>query len=278
MKGYVRDHKEEGNFLWLTMEANADALKELYFQHFNKVVQKVSIPGFRRGHAPMHMIVQHLKNKGSFGRELEIVVGQAIEKTVVKMSEEEKDWDEKIFGLPVENKVSEFDLDRWYLKFESKFEKFPVVTLSDYSRIETLVEEKIPNPDVLPLPEAKEVEKNDIVAVAMLGKNSAGEPVNKYVYDMLEIDLENTKISGEIVDAIVGKKAKDKVEVKFKDGQGEITVEMWIIEVRKKELVDQNLVERLKLPGIDSVEKMKEAIRKKYEEHNSYVRYQDILK
>lgn len=278
MKSYVKDHKEEGNFLWLTMEADADVLKKLYFEHFTKVVSSFSMPGFRKGHAPMDRVIRDLKNKGSFGRELEIVVGQAIEKTVVKMSEEEKTWDEKIFGLPVENKVSEFDLDKWYLKFESKFEKFPIVTLADYSKIETLIEEKKPNLDICPCTEAKEAEKNDVVAVAMLGKKSTGEPVNKYVYDMLEIDLENTKIRKEIVDSIIGKKARDKVEVKLKDGSDEITLEIWVIEVRKKEPVNQKLVERLKLPGIDSVEKMKEAIEKWYKTHNSYVRYQDILK
>lgn len=51
-----------------------------------------------------------------------------------------------------------------------------------------------------------------------------------------------------------------------------------MIEVRRKAAVDQQLVDKLKLPGIDSVEKLKEAIKKQYEVHNSYVKYQDILK
>lgn len=51
-----------------------------------------------------------------------------------------------------------------------------------------------------------------------------------------------------------------------------------MIEVRRKAAVDQKLVDKLNLPGIDSVEKLKEAIKKQYEVHNSYVKYQDILK
>lgn len=226
MKGYVRDHKEEGNFLWLTLEADAESFKSAYFNHFNKVVKNVSIPGFRKGHAPMDMTIQYLKNRGAFGREMNVVVSQIIEKTVTKMSEEEKEWDEKIFGLPLENKVNDCDLDKWYLKFESKFEKFPTITLSDYSKIDTLIEEKAPNMDICPCTEPKEVEKNDVVAVSMIGKNSKGELINKYVYDMLEIDLEHTKIRKEMVEALLGKKAREKAELKFKDGEDEVSLEM----------------------------------------------------
>lgn len=274
----IIDVKEEGKFFKVTIEEDEEFFKNEYLNHFNRVIKNVSVPGFRKGKSPFDMAIQYLKNRGTFAREIQDLARDLIEKSTVKIAQEDKELDAKIFGFPVENTIEVLDLDKWILKFSSKFEKFPTVTLGDYSRIETLIEHKNPQADICPVSENKEVEKTDVVAIAMLGKDSKGKAINKYVYDMIEIDMEKTKIDKAIVKALIGAKIKDKKEAKVKYREEEINVEMWIIDVRKKENIDDELVKKLRIPGVSDVDSLKKAIIKQYEVHNSYVRYQDILK
>lgn len=163
-------------------------------------------------------------------------MSRIIEKEVLTLAQTDPELDKKIFGAPIESRIrDDMDLDKWFMQLEIKFEKFPEVSLSDYSVIPTLIEYKEPDLQLCPVSEDKGIESDDVVAFAMMGKtkktNDDGKEEEtvemKYTYDMLEVDLSQTKIPREIVDALIGLKAKDKKELVLQDSSlGQVSLEI----------------------------------------------------
>lgn len=270
--------KEEPNFYVLTLKSSEEDFKNIYLNHFLGVSKNLSVPGFRKGYAPLDMSINHIKRRGRYSYELERVVNKAIDFTVKKLFDFEKTWNDRIFGLALDKNVKELDVDNWIFSFEAKFEVVPKVTVADYSKIVTLVEQKDPEESLCPVPKTTESTEKDVISVSMFCKDEKGDVVNKYTYDVLEIDLENTRICKEIKESLIGLKPKDKKEIVLKDLNQDLKIEIIVLEVKEKKEINEGLIELLRLPKTTTIEQLKEALKKQYKVHNSYAKYQDIVK
>lgn len=270
--------KEEAEHLLVSIEADSEMCKYVYSKHFVNLSKRIALPGFRKGHAPMEMVIKYLKSRDQWGRECQAVISKIIENSVQEISKSEKELDERVFGMPIENRLDKFDQEKWEVSFESKFEKFPEVSLNDYSSIPTLFEPmEIGEGDCLVNCQDSEITKENVVFVSLVCKDEKGKMIDKYIYEVLMFDLSKTEINKEIVDCLLGAKVGEKKVVKVKDGESEIEIDLTVLENNKKVTLEQAIKELKFKPEI-TMDSLKTEVIRRSKEYNGVIRHRDVIK
>lgn len=267
----ILDSSIEEKHINLTIQANPDCFKNIYTKHFNALSKKLNIPGFRKGHAPLPMVLNYIKSRGYEESEHKHVAHKIIDHEVEHLSGGE--WEEKIFGKQIQYEVKELDVNKNLLVFSAKFEKVPEVILDSYDKIGTWIEEKDLDNIYWTAPKELPIDKNDIVIVSVLAKDAEGKVVDEYSYDYLEIDLATTKLPKAIVEE-VAKLEKEPKTIKW----NELDLELRLLACLSKKEITPELLKELKFPESSSIEQFKELIKSQLELNNIAGVHRRVLK
>ncbi|AEW45944.1 Trigger factor [Mycoplasma haemocanis str. Illinois] len=260
----------EDNHIFLTVESNSEKFKEIYNRHFLDLSKRLNIPGFRKGKASLDVVLNYVKSRGALDSETDNAVFKVVDYYSKEINEFNEDWKDKIFGKQVDHSVKELDFDTWKLVYEATFEKVPEVTLSDYQKIPTLVEEKSLEELFWPVKKEGKPEVGDVVVISMRVKNKEGELITKYSYDFLEVDLSGSRLDVRILDAI--KESKNEVEL------DNCKLEIRLIECVQKRTIDEQLIKDIPFPEKTTPEEVKKLIRSQFEMQNVSSRHREVVK
>ncbi len=271
----------------LTIEDEGEKVKNIVEALYKDLSQKVSVPGFRPGKVPKSVIKAKYKDYIA-----EEAVKQYINQYLPKILEENnlKPVSQIFFGdivLEDDNK----------LKFKVTFEVAPEFELKPYEGIELeVVESKVSDEDVEKAiqrlleskakyePADKAIEEGDMVKIKYHIKAETGEEEE----DVFEVVIGAGTLRKELEEALIGKKAGDKVKVENIDlldeqgnPKGKANVEIEVLEVMKKVLPEFN-DEFVKEIGLgenveEAKQKIKEGIEKEIEELRKQGMEQQII-
>ncbi len=266
----------------LTIEDEGEKVKNIVEAIYKDLSKKVSVPGFRQGKVPKAVIKAKYKDYIA-----EEAVKQYVNKYLPKILEEHnlKPVSQIYYGdISLENDEK--------LKFKITFEVAPEFELKDYEGIEVeMVETKVSDEDVEKaiqsllernakfVPEDKEIEIGDTVKIKYHITAESGEEEE----DIFEAVIGAGTLRKELEDALIGKKAGDKVKVENIDlideqgnPKGKATVEIEVLEVMKKEIPEFN-DEFVKEIGLgENVEEAKKKIREDLEKELEEIKKREI--
>jgi len=259
-------------------EIDFDYYKGELEKTYRNVIKNVAIKGFRPGKAPRSMV--------------EKLYGEAIKEEVLhKIEKEFIDEYLKENSLEVVSPVRpEHILGENNLRFEYTFEVKPVIAPSNYRGIEVkgkkveVSEEDVNNviADIIeryanPKPASREiVEKGDLLKITI-----TSHPEPKMVNRPLYIELNEKKTKQFIVDALIGKRLNEEVEVKT-DENSEEKMKIRIDEIKvieKPELNDEFVKKNLQMDSVDALKKdINQRIRERKENEEKAERFEHIIK
>lgn len=122
----IIDTKKENNKVIMTIKADSELWSKELAKTKKQLAKNLSIPGFRKGHAPQKIIDEHITMNQVISETVNKYVNQLIDKF---MSEEaKKHADIIVNSLKVD--LVEIDPEKLTLKFE--FEKQPIIQLDGY--------------------------------------------------------------------------------------------------------------------------------------------------
>ncbi|HIE58580.1 MAG TPA: trigger factor [Hydrogenothermaceae bacterium] len=280
--------EEKGLVRILTIEDSGEDIKNYVENAIKEISKNVSIKGFRKGHAPKSIIKARYK---------EAIKGEVVRKFVEEKLEnilEEKNLKpvspDLGFGdinLEGDNKIT----------FKITFEVAPEFELKDYEGLEIpMIKYEVTDEDVEKTiqrlldqnatyeTEDKEVEEGDLIKI----KYSITDEEGNNETDELEVIVGANQLRKEIEDEVKGKKAGDKIHLENiplynEKGEeiGEATVDIEILEVKKKNLPEFNDEFVKKLGLGENVEeakrKIKEDLEKQVKEAKEAELYQKII-
>ncbi|OAL10357.1 trigger factor [Candidatus Mycoplasma haematobovis] len=266
----ILDSGIEEKYINLTIEADPNCFRNIYLKHFNALSKKLNIPGFRKGHAPLPMVLNYIKSRGYAESEHKHVAHKVIDHEVEHLSGE---WEEKIFGKQIDCEVKELDVNKNLLVFSAKFEKVPEVILDNYDQIGTWIEPKSLDNLFWTSPKELPVEKDDVAVVSVLAKDREGKVVDEYSYDYLEIDLTTTKLPNPIVEAILTLEKEPKI-IKW----NELDLELRLLACVSKREITPELLKELAFPETNNIDQFKNLIKSQWELHNIAGEHRRVLK
>lgn len=280
--------EEKGLVRILTIEDSGEDIKNYVENAIKEISKNVSIKGFRKGHAPKSIIKARYKEaiKGE-------VVRKFIEEKLENILEEKNlkpvspDLGFGDINLEGDNKIT----------FKITFEVAPEFELKDYEGLEIpMIKYEVTDEDVEKTiqrlldqnatyeTEDKEVEEGDLIKI----KYSITDEEGNNETDELEVIVGANQLRKEIEDEVKGKKAGDKIHLENiplynEKGEeiGEATVDIEILEVKKKNLPEFNDEFVKKLGLGENVEeakrKIKEDLEKQVKEAKEAELYQKII-
>ena len=259
-------------------EIDFDYYKSELEKTYRDVIKNVAIKGFRPGKAP-RSIVERL-----YGEAIREEVLHRIEKEFIDEYIKENNL-EVVSPIRPEHILSENNL-----RFEYTFEVKPVIVPSNYRGIEVkgnkveVTEEEVNNlinqiteKYSNPRPSDREVvEKGDLLKITI-----TSHPEQKMVNRPLYIELNEKKTRQFIIDALVGKRLNEEVEVKV-DENSDQKMKLRIDEIKVIERPELNDEFVKKFLQMDSVEALKKDIYNKIlerkENEEKAERFESILK
>jgi trigger factor len=226
---------------------------------YKKIVQKVTVPGFRKGKAPYEMGVPFVGE----GRILEEAVDILLEKNLGEFLDKEQ-----IHPIVQPDvKIGKLEEDELVCTYTVEF--LPEVDIDLSGKIEVLYEKPDTEKDVEAklnelqdsfteiVPVERAIQNGDVVSITWQVEGRDKEPKN----DTLEIGRD--KFIGNFDEIIIGKRKGDRFTVDFKDEKIAINV----LEVKEKHVVpiDDSLA---KQAGYENLEQLKNKIREEAEENS----------
>jgi len=119
--------KLEKNRVLLELEADPKEVADAFHQAYRKVVQKLTVPGFRKGKTPRKVLEQHYGKDVFLQDATEILVTRGYYEALIEHKLEPVDHPEIDFSEPLEEGKS--------FKFQAKVEVLPEVELGEYKGI-----------------------------------------------------------------------------------------------------------------------------------------------
>lgn len=280
--------EEKGLVRILTIKDSGEDIKNYVENAIKEISKNVSIKGFRKGHVPKSLIKARYKDaiKGE-------VVRKFIEEKLENILEEKNlkpvspDLGFGDINLEGDDKIT----------FKITFEVAPEFELKDYEGLEIpMIKYEVTDEDVEKTiqrlldqnatyeTEDKEVEEGDLIKI----KYSITDEEGNNETDELEVIVGANQLRKEIEDEVKGKKAGDKVHLENiplynEKGEeiGKATVDIEILEVKKKNLPEFNDEFVKKLGLGENVEeakrKIKEDLEKQVKEAKEAELYQKII-
>ena len=257
-----------------------DEIKPEIEEAYKKERKKISIDGFRKGKAPIHVIKK--------------LYGDAIEYQAAESISNKKFWDivEADELNPISTpKLVDIDFVRGEkLSFKVQYEVKPTLGLKDYKGLEiekpllTVRDEDVDaeltktlKPHIT-FEDSEKIEDKDYRYVANLQRvNDAGEPFDGSQTENLTVDLSEPTVNLELLEKSVGKKAGDKFDFSFVDEHkhGEETHKeeyKYNIEVVKVEKAvypefDEEFVQKISNKQAKSIDEFRGQIKDNYEKY-----------
>lgn len=182
----------------ISVEVDADIVKNKFDDVFKKIAQEAKVPGFRVGHAPRDILEKHYSNYAHEQVLKELipdVYSQAIEKERIDVIE-----------LP---EIVDVKLERNSLSFKAKVEISPEILLKNYKGLKINYEKISVSPDEIKrnidaLKESRKVDAVDDSFAKSLGYPNFAElekAVERQIYLQKE-NLKRQKIENEIVEGL----------------------------------------------------------------------------
>lgn len=243
-------------------EIDPQYFKDELEKTFRDVTKSIVIRGFRPGKAPRSMIEK------LYGESIKEEVIHKIEKEFIEEYLEENKLEivSKIIPTHSENQD--------VLRFEYQFEVKPLIAPSNYRGIEVkgkevnvtdeevnaVINEILERYSTLKPKENDIVEKGDYVKFTIVSHKD-----RNMINQSLTIEIDENKTKKFILDALIGKKLKDEVEVNVAEGSEE-TMKIRIDEIKKIEKPELNDEFVKKFLQMDSVEALKKDIYNKLKE------------
>ena len=108
----------------LTIDVSSETVREEFSSYYNDISKSATVPGFRRGHAPHHVLAVYYKDQAR-NEVLKHLLGRSIQEAV----EQEKI---PMIGYP---KVDEIEFDESRLTFSAHVEMRPKIKIDGYAGI-----------------------------------------------------------------------------------------------------------------------------------------------
>lgn len=241
----------------LEVTLSYDEIKDDITAQVRKQTQKIQLPGFRKGKAPMHLL------KKMYGDALEYEASEKVANDHFWKIAKEKEL------VPIgQPRMTDIKFNpNVDLQFKVKYEVVPQIEVNDYKDQEIEIpdfqatEEEITNEienivksnAVLEDAEVVGEDNNYSMEVEIQRMNDKGEPFEGTKKEKMQIDLSNPQINPEIRENAKGKKAGETFTFSFKDehttkdeeGKEEKTEETYSYSV------DIKSIKKITLPALD---------------------------
>jgi len=255
---YTIKEKTGSKIIFVTKN-NREEIENEKKKAYKKIVQKVAVPGFRKGKAPYEIGVPFVGES----RVLEDAVDILLEKNLVEFLDKEK------INPVVQPDVKVDKLEEDELTCTYTVEFLPEVNIDLSEKIEVPYEKPETEKDVEAklnelqdsfteiVPVERAIQNGDVVSLSWQVEGRDKEPKN----DTLEIGKD--KFIGNFDENIIGKKKGDRFTIDFKDEKVVINV----LQVKEKHIapIDDNLA---KQAGYENLEQLKSKIKEETEENS----------
>ncbi|MCD6106882.1 MAG: trigger factor [Caldisericaceae bacterium] len=255
---YTIKEKTGSKIIFVTKN-NREEIENEKKKAYKKIVQKVAVPGFRKGKAPYEIGVPFVGES----RVLEDAVDILLEKNLVEFLDKEK------INPVVQPDVKVDKLEEDELTCTYTVEFLPEVNIDLSEKIEVPYEKPETEKDVEAklnelqdsfteiVPVERAIQNGDMVSLSWQVEGRDKEPKN----DTLEIGKD--KFIGNFDENIIGKKKGDRFTIDFKDEKVVINV----LQVKEKHVapIDDNLA---KQAGYENLEQLKSKIKEEIEENS----------
>lgn len=263
----VSFEEHPGCLVSLTIVLNAEAAKHCFKQALKQIKKKVSIPGFRKGHAPDPVIVKHYFSEierdwrnlvldEAFKAALRLTPFRPLNKESIRQAQcSELDENKATCVIAFEHypKIPEVDLSQCSI---------PAIKTKKITQkqIDEVVEEIRQAHCSYTPTKKKSAQKNDF---AELSVEQIDQEPSRMLIEKKVFELSDEKIPAWLYDTALKLKVGESAEVNTED-ETPILVKVTLHEVKKVELpeVDDELAKKT---GAETKEKMLEAIKKNLE-------------
>ncbi|MDR1623278.1 MAG: trigger factor [Synergistaceae bacterium] len=209
---------QEKNVITIKVEFEVEEFAASLNKTIQELVQKVNVPGFRKGHIPRKVLEMRFGKESLYADSFEKMLPQAVEQVI-------NDYDLEVIVPPVLKKREEIH-EGEPVVCEVEFEVVPEVVLPELGDVEVkklrtkltdedleeAVETLRKNHSTL-VPVERPIREGDVVSVtavlSLAGSEETQEPQESV------IDLGAPKIRSEVRNALLGKTKGEKVSVEF---------------------------------------------------------------
>ena len=292
----IIDTKKENNRIILTVEADASAWVKELAKTKKQLIKNLSIPGFRKGHAPQKIIDQSISINQVISSTLDKFINELANKFILEESSKHKDI------IPNSLKIDLKNVDDKNLTLLFEFEKQPNIELNGYVKIDfnyqepaasekeinTEFKNAIKNDFMLSPKEDGIVAKGDMVKFDFDGYIN-NKPIDGGKANDYQLEIGSDLFIPGFEEQMIGLKKGDKktIEVTFpKDypakeySNKKAKFNLLIKEVNKITYpkIDKSYLSKFKLPNVENETQFKEYIKKEIIRVKSSNKKQELIK
>jgi len=214
--------KTENGIQELEIIIDDDAFQSYYNTAYNKIKNKLSIPGFRKGKVPFHIA------KKQFGGMIqEQAIDEAAQDSFEKVVTEDK------IHLISRPELTNIDMSNGVVKFNFSYGVYPEVTLNEYKGltvdepVHAVTEDEV-EVEISKILNAQGTfedativdDENFVVGLSFLTLDNETKELNTEIEPFEDnVYLNNEKIDRKLVDVLIGAKVGEKVEYIFEHDQ-----------------------------------------------------------
>lgn len=279
----------------LEIEVPADLSKQVYEQTITKLAREVSLPGFRKGKVPRHILVQRIGGVRVKATALEDLVQKGMDKAIEQ---------EEIDAIGNFQLTSSFDelIDAYEpgkaVTFSASVDVPPTPTLKKYKGLEVQAEEIKPEEDktetvladyrkqlatLVPV-EDRAAKDDDVAVIDFVGhldlpddapEDAEPEEIPGGSGEDFQVELSEGRFIPGFIEGIVGMKIDEnkKINAKFPDDypQAEVAGKAATFDVTLKELKERELPEldddfAKEVSDFETLAELQESLEKRYQE------------
>jgi trigger factor len=278
----VNLQRKESNQVCIEVELEPKEVNNKYEQKFREVSKKISIPGFRKGKAPRHLVEKFIYIDALKKETLEDLISEAYPKALENLESLDPISEPKI-------ELVNFDLNK-PLIFKATVEIKPEVKLGQYKNLDLVA------PKVSPVSEDdvnnelkelqirhstlekvdREIQENDVVKLDIYGEVE-GEAIPEEATNDLLMEIKPGNFVEGFTDKLIGSKAGDEkiIELTFPDNYSVVDLRnknasfkvniKEVMEVKLPELNDDFAKKAGENLSISSINELKDKIKNELE-------------
>jgi len=278
----VNLQRKESNQVCIEVELEPKEVNNKYEQKFREVSKKISIPGFRKGKAPRHLVEKFIYIDALKKETLEDLISEAYPKALENLESLDPISEPKI-------ELVNFDLNK-PLIFKATVEIKPEVKLGQYKNLDLVA------PKVSPVSEDdvnnelkelqirhstlekvdREIQENDVVKLDIYGEVE-GEAIPEGTTNDLLMEIKPGNFVEGFTDKLIGSKAGDEktIELTFPDNYSVVDLRnksasfkvniKEVMEVKLPELNDDFAKKAGENLSISSINELKDKIKNELE-------------
>jgi len=282
MKVDTKIIKNENSAAILEIKVDQESVKKGFEKVTHVIQSNISLPGFRKGKAPLNLIRTKYKNK----------INEEVLNDLVPKAYSESIKQNKLLPFTVpEIKILSFDEN--HLRFQADIQLQPQVKTGQYKGLSfqkdfcKIIPSDIDNElkklqerlaDYI-LKEGKDIEDNDIVSVKIEAFDKEGKPIKDLLDDNYRIEVKKESLFNEFYENLIGGKAGEEKEFtkKYPDNftnqklaGKDVSFKVKIKEVRQKKLPKLDDEFAKDVGDYKSLEELKKAIERQLKTITEY--------